>query len=187
MDVFKYVKEHTDIVKTCEVLGIKLNKQHKAICPFHKEKTPSFSVSSSKQMWKCFGCDDGGDVIYLVSKLLNISALEACKYLNSIFFLGLDLNVSMSKITTNKYKQKQEAIEKFKRWENETFQMLCDYYHSLTGIKKYQEQDKIEYFIDLFIEGTIQDKLWFKKYNAKAVQEIERELRKRNNERVQAV
>ena len=45
MDVFKYVKEHTDIVKVCEILGIKLNRQYKAKCPFHKEKTPSFSVS----------------------------------------------------------------------------------------------------------------------------------------------
>ena len=187
MDVFKYVKEHVDIVKTCEILGIKLNKQNKAICPFHKEKTPSFSVSPSKQLWKCFGCDDGGDVISLTSKLLNISPLDACKYLSSIHSLQLDFKSSMPKITTNKYKQRQEAIEKFKLWENKTFQLLCDYYHSLKGIKKYQEQDKIEYYIDIFIFGTMQDKLWFKKSYAKAVQEIGRELRKRNNERVQTV
>lgn len=59
MDVFKLVKEHVDIMKACEILGIKLDKQNKAICPFHKEKTPSFSVSANKQIWKCFGCDDG--------------------------------------------------------------------------------------------------------------------------------
>ena len=178
MDVFKYVKEHVDITKACEILGIKLNKQNKAICPFHTEKTPSFSVSPGKQIWKCFGCDDGGDVIYLVSKLLNISALDACKYLNEIFSLGLDLRVAIPKITTNKYKRNQEALEKFKSWENETFQLLCDYLHSLKGIRKYQEQDKIEYYIDLFIFGTEEDKLWFKRVNLRKVQEIERELRK---------
>lgn len=59
MDVFKYVKANVDILKTCEILGIKLNKQNKAYCPFHKEKTPSFSVSPTKQLWKCFGCEDG--------------------------------------------------------------------------------------------------------------------------------
>ena len=189
MDVFKYVKEHTDIVKTCEILGIKLNRQHKSLCPFtgHIEKTPSFSVSSSKQIWKCFGCGKSGDAISLVSELLKISPLDACKYLNGIFLLGLDLNVSMAKYEVNSYKQKQESIEKYKKWENETFQMLCDYYHSLKGIKKYKEQDKIEYYIDIFIFGTEEDKLWFKKSHAKAVQEIGRELRKRNNERVQTV
>lgn len=184
MDVFKYIKEHTDIIKVCEILGIKLNRQYKANCPFHKEKTPSFSVSPAKQIWKCFGCDDGGDVISLTAKLFNISPLDACKYLNDIFSLQLDLKGSMTKITTNKYKQKQESIEKFKIWENKTFQMLCDYLHSLKGIAKYQEKDKIEYYIDLFIFGTDEDKLWFKKVNQRKVQEIERELRKRNNERV---
>lgn len=119
-----------------------------------------------------------GDVIYLVSKLLNISSLDACKYLSDINSLQLDFKSSMTKITTNKYKQKQEAIEKFKLWENKTFQLLCDYYHNLKGIKKYQEQDKIEYYIDLFIFGTDEDKLWFKKVNQRKVQEIERELRK---------
>lgn len=184
MDVFKYVKQNVNIVRTCEILGIKLDRQHKAICPFHKEKTPSFSVSESKQLWKCFGCDDGGDVISLVSKMLNICPLNACKYLNDIFSLRINFKSSIPKTETNNYKQKQDAIDKFKYWENKTFQLLCDYYHSLTGIKKYQEQDKIEYYIDLFIFGTEEDKLWFKKVNQRKVQEIERELRKRNNERI---
>ena len=187
MDVFKYVKANVDIVKTCEVLGIKLDKQHKALCPFHKEKTPSFSVSQSKQLWKCFGCEDGGDVISLVSKLLKISPLDACKYLSDINSLGISFKSSMAKMTTNRYKQKQDAIEKFRIWENKTFRLLCDYYHSLTGLKKYQEQDNIEYYIDLFIFGTEEDKLWFKKVNQRKVQEIERELRERNNERIQTV
>ena len=125
-----------------------------------------------------------GDVISLVSKLLNISALDACKYLNDIFSLRLSFERSLPKIVTNRYKQKQNSIEEFKIWENKTFQMLCDYLHSLTGIKKYQEQDKIEYYIDLFIFGTIEDKLWFKNEYSRKVQEIERELRKRNIKRV---
>ena len=125
-----------------------------------------------------------GDVISLVSKLLNISALDACKYLNDTFSLRLSFERSLPKIVTNRYKQKQNSIEEFKIWENKTFQMLCDYLHSLTGIKKYQEQDKLEYYIDLFIFGTIEDKLWFKNEYSRKVQEIERELRKRNIERV---
>ena len=178
MNVFKYVKENVDIIKTCEILGIKLNKQYKALCPFHNEKTPSFSISKEKQIWKCFGCDDSGDVISLVSKLLNISPLDACKYLSDINSLQIDFKSSMPKITTNRYKQKTISIDEYYKWENKTFQLLCDYLHNLKGIKRYQEQDKIEYYIDLFIFGTDEDKVWFRKVNQRKVQEIERELRK---------
>ena len=119
-----------------------------------------------------------GDVISLTAKILNISPLEACKYLSNINSLQINFKSSIPKMTINRYKQKQDAIEKFERWENETFQLLCDYLHNLKGIKKYQEQDTIDYYIDLFIFGTDEDKLWFKKNNQRKVQEIERELRK---------
>ena len=42
------------------------------LCPFHKEKTPSFTVSQDKQIYKCFGCGAGGNVISFVSKIENL-------------------------------------------------------------------------------------------------------------------
>jgi DNA primase len=46
--------------------GVDLNKTPKICCPFHHEDTPSFSFSSEKGVWRCFGaCKDGGDVIAL--------------------------------------------------------------------------------------------------------------------------
>lgn len=47
------------------------------LCPFHNEKTPSFSVSSDKQFFYCFGCGTGGDVITFVMKIENIDFSEA--------------------------------------------------------------------------------------------------------------
>ena len=52
-----------------------------AICPFHKEKTPSFSVNSSKQIFHCFGCHQGGDVFKFVQEYENIGFLDSVKRL----------------------------------------------------------------------------------------------------------
>jgi DNA primase len=51
------------------------------LCPFHNEKTPSFSVSASKQMYHCFGCGVGGNVFTFVMEYENFSFLEALRFL----------------------------------------------------------------------------------------------------------
>ena len=50
---------------------------YKGLCPFHSEKTPSFSVSPSKQIFHCFGCGKGGNAISFVMQYDNCSFLEA--------------------------------------------------------------------------------------------------------------
>ena len=51
------------------------------LCPFHKEKTPSFSVSPDKQIFHCFGCGVGGNVVHFVSKIENINFRESLEML----------------------------------------------------------------------------------------------------------
>ena len=58
MDIFKEVKERADITRVCDLIGLKLNRSGMCLCPFHKEKSPSFSVSRNKQIFKCFGCGE---------------------------------------------------------------------------------------------------------------------------------
>lgn len=121
----------------------------------------------------------GGDCITLVSKLLNINAYESAKQINNIFLLGVNFNGYTSKYEVNKYQQKQQAKERFKKWHNKTLQMLCDYLHGLKGIEKLQQQEILEYYIDLLIFGTEEDWLWFKKTEERWCKEIERKLGRR--------
>ena len=55
----------------------------KGLCPFHDEKSPSFHVRSSAQMWKCFGCQESGDVISFVQKLDGLGFRDAVEHIAS--------------------------------------------------------------------------------------------------------
>lgn len=196
MSLIREVKERADIVKVAELYGMKLNRAYKCVCPFHKEKTASLSISPQKQIWKCFGCGKGGDVISLVSELLNINALEAAKSINYTLGLGLDPNQKSSYFQINKYKNKQKTEEMFKKWELDTFILLTDYLHLLWRweeeeapktieedpnelyVEAMHNRDYIEYVIDtIFIEGTNEDKIWFWKHEKKVVKRIESRVR----------
>lgn len=59
----------------------KSGTNHMCLCPFHSEKSPSFSVSSTKQIFNCFGCGVGGNVITFVQKMERLEFIEALKFL----------------------------------------------------------------------------------------------------------
>jgi len=59
------------------------------LCPFHKEETPSFMVSTSKNIFKCFGCGKGGDAITFVMEIKNMSYLDSLKYLAKKYKINL--------------------------------------------------------------------------------------------------
>lgn len=82
-DDIEKVRENTDIVDIIsDYLPLKkTGSNHVGLCPFHNEKTPSFTVSESKQFFKCFGCGEGGDVVTFIMKKENLDFPEAVKFL----------------------------------------------------------------------------------------------------------
>lgn len=62
---------------------IKLGRLSKAICPFHKEKTPSLTIYNDQNSWWCYGCNTGGDVIKFFMQQNNVNFVSAVKQLIS--------------------------------------------------------------------------------------------------------
>ncbi len=84
MDPVQEIKEKIDIVEFIkEYIPIQpAGKNFKALCPFHKEKTPSFMISPERQTWRCFGsCSEGGDVFSFVMKYESVEFYEALRML----------------------------------------------------------------------------------------------------------
>jgi DNA primase len=83
MNEIELIRQKIDIV---ELIGnyLELKKagsNYKALCPFHDEKTPSFMVSPEKQIFKCFGCSEGGSVFDFLMKYENLEFPEALRIL----------------------------------------------------------------------------------------------------------
>jgi len=90
-DLATLVKQAVDIV---DVIGQavplrRAGNRHVGLCPFHQEKTPSFHVDAQNQLYYCFGCGSGGDVLSFVMKYRNLSFGEAIKDLAERYHIPL--------------------------------------------------------------------------------------------------
>lgn len=82
-DLIEEIRSRNDIVDVISSY-VKLTKKgstYFGLCPFHNEKSPSFSVTPSKQMYYCFGCGQGGNVFTFIMKYENMNFTEAVKFL----------------------------------------------------------------------------------------------------------
>ncbi|HEY4499878.1 MAG TPA: DNA primase [Candidatus Paceibacterota bacterium] len=93
-DTAQLVKDKLDIVDFLKqyLKVTPAGKNFKALCPFHKEKTPSFMISTERQAWHCFGCSKGGDIIKFLMEYENLEFYDALKVLAEK--AGVDIRVS---------------------------------------------------------------------------------------------
>ncbi|SHI63178.1 DNA primase [Clostridium amylolyticum] len=82
-ELIQQIKDQNDIVDVISesVRLKKAGRNYIGLCPFHNEKSPSFSVSTQKQIYKCFGCGEAGNVITFIMKNKNFNFIEALEYL----------------------------------------------------------------------------------------------------------
>lgn len=120
-ELIEEIKNSNDIV---DVISKYVNLKRSGrnffgLCPFHKEKSPSFSVSPDKQIFHCFGCGAGGNVIHFISKIENADFKEAIGILANR--AGIELP------TLNNYEDNKTALLKSKVYEIN--QIAAEFYH----------------------------------------------------------
>lgn len=164
--ITEQIKTRIPILDIADEFGVKMRKagrSYKGLCPFHSEKTPSFSIDTRKNIFHCFGCHKKGDNIYFYSLLKGIENGQAWRELANR--LGLSVNRELSE------KEKIEVIQASKRHDDRKlerkfadkcrrlFFSLCDIRDSM------REQAKVH----TEIEQVEQDYLLIRYYHEKAV------------------
>lgn len=119
-DQVELVKSKVDIA---EIIGERVvlknaGRHFKGLCPFHSEKSPSFIVSAERQSFKCFGCQEGGDVISFLQKYDGMSFLEA-----------LEMLAKRVGITLESYRPTSQ--DAYKKKLLEIMSLSTEYYHFL--------------------------------------------------------
>ena len=111
-DIIEEVRQKNDIVDVVSQY-VKLTRKGSSyfgLCPFHNEKTPSFSVTPGKQMYYCFGCGAGGNVFNFIMEYENYTFGEALKHLAER--AGVELpQIEYSREVQEKARQKAELLE----------------------------------------------------------------------------
>ena len=109
-EVIEKIKEQNDIVDIISenVRLKKSGRNYMGLCPFHNDKSPSFSVSSDKQIYKCFSCGEAGNVLTFVMKYKKFTFLEAAKYLAD----KANITLQIEGQENNKVSRKKELLYK---------------------------------------------------------------------------
>lgn len=95
----KSIQEVVEVARIEDVVGDFVNLKRRGanmlgLCPFHNEKTPSFTVSPTKNIFKCFGCGKGGDAISFMMEHQQLSYVEAIRYLAQKYRIQLEETVT---------------------------------------------------------------------------------------------
>lgn len=133
MNVFEAVKQSVTTRQAAEHYGIRVGKNGMAVCPFHRDKTPSMKVD---RRFHCFGCQADGDVIDFVSRFQRIGTKEAALLLARDFSVPYEDRGNTPKSRIRPKLRQESEEQRFKRMERHCFHVLSEYYHLLRRWKR---------------------------------------------------
>ncbi len=139
MDQIEEIKNKTDIVQlvTEYVKLSKAGRNFKGLCPFHGEKTPSFMVNPELQIFKCFGCGEGGDVYAFLEKMEGVEFGEALK------ILAKRTGITLESFIPSKGEEDREKLYKIHNLAADFYHYLLEQHRLGLSARKYLEERKI--------------------------------------------
>ena len=206
-NAFEGIKETLSIAEVLTFYGVEIKRGNKALCPIHKEKTPSFAVYPDNNSWHCFGCGVGGSVIDFVMAYYGLDALEAAKKLDMDYNLGFfDCKPSQEELQRlyeqRAHREASKGLNKaFEGYINKAYSLLCDYFHLLREwkivyapktaeeldtvnplfVEACHQLDYIEYLIDGLIYADIDEQIQFYQTHRKELLKIAERIKLHEN------
>lgn len=128
-DLKIYIKNTIDLKDYLEKEGVNFTKRSgsnwQALCPFHNEKTPSFTVSDTSQSYHCFGCGKHGDIFTYIQENESVSWKESVIYLAREYHISYELNNEDSK-KYSQYARAYDLLEDLANYYKLKFNELTD-------------------------------------------------------------
>jgi len=199
---FDTIKETLNIAEITASYGIDVKRNNQALCPFHNERTPSFTIYPKTNSFKCFGCGVGGSVIDFAMLMHGTDALEAAKKLDMDYNLGLfDYQPTQEELHRLNEQQAQRNADKglnkaFEDYINKAYSLLCDYLHALHDwktthspktineldtvhplfVEACHQLDYIEYLTDFLCNADVDEQISFYQTHRKELRKIATKL-----------
>ena len=185
MNIYETIKEQLDLRIVAEHYGID-SRNGMTACIFHDDRSPSMKLYADH--YYCFGCSACGDVTAFTARLFGISQAEAAQK------LAVDFGIATSSAVSNpSIKTKLTVIGERQR-EQKAFRVLCDYCHLLRSARtelapksekepfhplfaeSLQHLTEYEYYCDIFIAGSKEERTEFMKERSDFLNELKRKL-----------
>lgn len=135
IDEVKSKADITDVINRYTTV-----KKNSALCPFHEERSPSFHIKQSKQIFKCFGCGEGGDVFKFIMKKERLTFIESVEYLANLYNISLEYD-QQSQAEAQEIKDTRKEMLAVTEWAHKKYvDALLDLPADAPAIKYLQQR-----------------------------------------------